>query len=69
MDLKELYHKKVLINAIDGEKFKGCVNDYVFADENESGKESIIIDDIYSGQPIELEESQISKIKVVDEGK
>ena len=54
--------KNVYIIDIYGRTWKGFVDDYFYPEDNESGKESIIIK--AEGRIIEFEETDISKIKI-----
>lgn len=65
MKLKQFYNKKVNIVSNDGTRFSGIVTDYFHPDENESGKESIVIDST-NGDAVEFYEKDIKTIKIVD---
>ena len=43
MDLKKYYDREVVIIADDGQMFSGFVEDYMYPEDNENGKESIIL--------------------------
>lgn len=62
MNLSELYGKKVVIEAIDKQVFRGTVGDYVEPEDNENNKESIVLDAIGHPNPIELYESDIKAV-------
>lgn len=62
MELKQFYNKKVNIVSNVGVTFSGVVTDYFYPDENESGKESIVIDSS-SGNAIEFYEEDIRTIE------
>ena len=64
MGLKFYYGKKVIIVDTNGKSFVGTVNDYLFDDDNESGKESIVID-TPGGESIEFTEENIKSIDTV----
>lgn len=66
MDLKKYYSDKVKILSNNGKVFIGDVFYYGFADENESGNESIIIE-TEDGQLVEFEEKDIRTIEILDE--
>ena len=53
MNLKQYYGKKVKIVADNDKVFLGTVNDYFYPDDNENGKESIVVDTI-ENQAIEF---------------
>ena len=44
MKLKRFYNKKVNIVTKEGIAFSGVVTEYFYTEENESGKESMVID-------------------------
>ena len=43
MDLKKYYDREVIIITDDGQIFRGVVEDYIYPEDNENGKESIIL--------------------------
>lgn len=43
MDLKKYYGRGVVIVTDDGQTFSGVIDDYISPDDNENGKESIIL--------------------------
>ena len=43
MDLKNYYDREVIIITDDGQIFRGVVEDYIYPEDNENGKESIIL--------------------------
>lgn len=61
MNLKQYYGKKVKIVADNDKVFLGTVNDYFYPDDNENGKESIVVDTI-ENQAIEFYEDHIKEI-------
>ena len=61
MKLKRFYNKKVNIVTKEGIAFSGVVTEYFYPEENESGKESIVIDSS-SGNPVEFYEEDIKII-------
>lgn len=61
MNLKQYYGKKVKIVADNDKAFLGKVNDYFYPDDNENGKESIVVDTI-ENQAIEFYEDHIKEI-------
>ena len=64
MGLKPYINKKVKIVADNDVTFAGTVNDYFYPDENENGKESIILDTL-EGQAIEFYENSIKAIEII----
>jgi hypothetical protein len=64
MNLISYYGKKVKIIADNNSVFYGTVNDYIYPESNEEGKESIIIDTI-NGSAIEFYEEHIKSIEIV----
>lgn len=64
MMLKMLYGKDVMIDTIGGQVFIGRVVDYFFPEDNENGKESIILK-IGENAHIEFTEETIEKIDIV----
>ena len=64
MSLKPYINKKVKIVADNDVTFAGTVNDYFYPDENENGKESIILDTL-EGQAIEFYENSIKAIEII----
>jgi len=57
--------KQVRIITPDNKIFEGYVSEYIYADDNESGNESIIID-TEDGRLIEFEATDIQEIAVID---
>lgn len=64
MDLKQFYNKEVVIVSVNGQVFEGKVNDYIYSDENNLGKESVILD-AKNGDIIEFTEEEIASIEIV----
>lgn len=64
MNLKQFYDEKVKIVAENGKIFLGKVNDYFYPDENENGKESIVVDTV-ENQAVEFYEDHIREIKII----
>jgi len=64
MKLKEFYNKKVNIVTNEGTAFSGVVTEYFYPEDNESGKESIVIDSS-DGDAVEFYEEDIKTIKNV----
>lgn len=61
MKLVNFYGRNVTVILTDGSSVTGTVSDYVFPEDNENGKESIIID-TNSGEIIELYEHDMFSI-------
>jgi hypothetical protein len=70
IEFKKLEGKNVRIICNDGQIFEGNVGDYIFADDNVNGKESIILDPFPGfplyGCPVEFLEEEIKTIKVIE---
>lgn len=62
MKLKQFYNKKVQIVSNEDARFEGVVTEYFYPEENETGKESIVIDSS-NGNIIEFYESDIKTIE------
>lgn len=65
MNLIEYEGKKVRILAMNGRLFEGKVTDYVYPEDNDPEVESIIIDDILSGNAVEFPEDDIKSIEII----
>lgn len=63
MKLVNFYGRNVTVILTDGSSVKGIVNDYIYPEDNENRKESIIID-TNSGEIIELYEHDMLSISV-----
>ena len=63
MNLKYYYWKKVNIESVSNGTFSGFVNEYVEREDNDTGKESIILK-TEDGDLVEFEETDIRKIQV-----
>lgn len=59
--LKELYGKHITIITVDNKIFHGVVDDYIFPEDNDDNKESIILATSKS-EFIEFEKSEIANI-------
>ncbi|WP_273478499.1 hypothetical protein [Ignavigranum ruoffiae] len=66
MQLKEYWGKKVFLESKNGKIFRGKVSDYVYPEDNENGKESIIIDSVGYEFPYEFYENDIKKIEIIN---
>lgn len=66
MSLKQFYEKNVSIIAINEKSFKGKVINYFYPEDNDSGKESIVIRDKLSGNLVEFNEEDIKSIEIVE---
>lgn len=64
MDLKQFYGEKVNIVSGSNGMFSGIVCDYISPEDNESGKESIVVNTT-RGIPVEFEESDIKEIVIL----
>ena len=62
--LKIYYGKKVNITDHNGYVFTGVVNDYFFADDNESGVDSIVLETT-NGDLFEFTTNDIAEISVI----
>jgi len=63
MELKKYYNQKVHIVDNFGNEWDGIVDIYCYPEDNDSGKESIIVN--CNGRSIEFEENDIKDIKIV----
>lgn len=63
MNLAYYYWKKVNIESVSNGTFSGFVNEYIEPEDNDSGKESIILK-TEDGNLVEFEETDIRKIEV-----
>ena len=68
MHLEKYDGKNVRIITIDGETFVGFVYNFSPGDENENGKNSIIVD-LPDGRAFDFDESDILSIEVVSDEK
>lgn len=64
MRLKQLLNSNVKIAAKNGRTFTGRVSEYFYPDENENGKESIVVD-TNVGPSIELYEKDIRSVELI----
>lgn len=64
MNLKQYIEKNVLISANNGKTFNGIVDEYFYADETDSGTESIVIQ-TQDGELVEFTENDIVDIKII----
>lgn len=64
MNLEAYCGKKVSVLASNGKTFSGIVDDFFFADDNDSGMDSIIVK-TNNGEYIEFPEDDISEIKEI----
>lgn len=62
MKLDNLEGKKVVIEATNNKVFRGVVSDYVYPEDNENNKESIIIKAVGYPNHIEFYESDIKSL-------
>lgn len=63
-NLSKYIEKVVCILADNGETFIGVVEDYFCADENEDGKESIVVK-VEDGSLIEFRQEDIDEISLI----
>ncbi|MCM1266358.1 MAG: hypothetical protein NC302_00525 [Bacteroidales bacterium] len=63
MELRNFLGKKVNVYSNSSEKFSGTAVDYIYADESESGNESIIVS--REDSAVEFERKDIRKIEVI----
>ena len=64
MTLKQYYNKTVNVVDNNSQVFNGIVTDYFFPEDNESGKESIVIE-TSGGDLYEFTEDDINKITII----
>ena len=64
MKLKSYYNKTVKIVDNNDQSFNGIVSDYFFAEDNESGMESIVIE-TDNGDLYEFTEEDIDHITII----
>lgn len=64
IDLISFDGKKVHIICDDGQVFDGFVSCYVYADENDNNKDSIIVD-VFDGSTIEFYQEDIKSITII----
>ncbi len=64
MNLLDFYERMVEITGTDGRKAIGKVADYVYPEDNENGKESIIVD-FPDGTAQEFFEEDIKSISAI----
>lgn len=62
MNFKKLLNKNVKIITPEGDEFTGNVHLYFYPDENENGKESIVLESCPSSDLIEFYEEDIKEI-------
>lgn len=63
MTLKSYYGKKVTVVDVNGQTFTGKVDEYFFPEDNDNGKESIILKTT-DNEFIEFTDDTIEKITV-----
>jgi hypothetical protein len=64
MNLKQYIGKNVSISANNGNIFKGVVDDFFYADETDTGADSIVVQ-TKDGGLIEFTENDIANIKII----
>lgn len=65
MELIKFINRKVIIQTFDDKIFRGMINDYIYPEDNENEKESIIIDAIGYDFPYEFYEDDIKSIEIM----
>lgn len=65
MELSVLEGKRVELVSTDNQIFRGPVGDYIDPEEDEDGKEMIIVDDEIRKKPIGFYSEDIRKITVI----
>lgn len=63
MNLVDFYGENVKITAVNGNVYTGVVEDYIYPEDNENGKESIIVDTT-SKEIVEFYENDIFSIEL-----
>lgn len=66
MNLREYEGKKVIIESTNRKIYRGIINDYVYPEDNENGKESIIIDATNYDYPMEFYVEDIKTIEIIE---
>lgn len=64
MNLKRYYGQTVSITSINNQLYVGIVSDYFYPEDNESNKESIVVDTLQNGI-IEFCEKDIKEITII----
>ena len=64
MNLIQYYNEKVKIVDDEGNIFVGTVNDYIYPEDNEPERESVIVD-TDDGEVLEFYEKIINKIEII----
>ena len=65
MNLKQFWEHRVIIESINRKIYRGVVSEYIFPEDNENGKESIIVDAVGYGNPMEFYEKDIKSIEII----
>ena len=63
MNLVDFYGENVKITTVNGNVYTGVVEDYIYPEDNENGKESIIVDTT-SKDIVEFYENDIFSIEL-----
>lgn len=66
MDFKKFYDCKVKVRTTDGRMLIGDMIEYYYADQNENGKQSIVLDTMAYDEPVELYDDEIINIEVYE---
>ena len=64
MNLLRFLHEKLKIVSVNGRTFTGIINDYFYPDDNDNGKESIVMD-TDTGLCIEFYEDDIQTAEII----
>jgi len=62
MDIKKFYDTDVKVYTTDGRMIIGHVLEYFYADQNENGQQSIVVDSMIFDDPIEFFDEEIANI-------
>lgn len=65
MNLLQFLHEKLKIVSVSGRTFTGVINDYFYPDDNDNGKESIVMD-TDMGLLIEFYEDDIQTAEIIE---
>lgn len=66
MDIKKFYDCNVKLYTNDGRYFIGLVTEYYYADENENGMQSVVLDCPVFDEPVEIYEDNIADIEIYE---
>jgi len=68
MDIKKFYDCDVKIYTTDGRRIIGHIIEYFYADQNENGQQSIIVESMAFDDPIEFFDEEIANIETYTMG-